>query len=72
MRVFFEAGTKRRLDDEEISMIPWRDLELNILCRMSSMLINGGGRGPQATPDAIMLKRNDLCPFADDELASLE
>ena len=69
---FFEAGTKRRLSDEEISQLPWRDLEMNVLCRISSIWINAGRWGPQCTPEAIMVKRCDVCPFADDDLDSLD
>ena len=27
---FFEAATKRRLTDEEVAGLPWRDLQMNI------------------------------------------
>ncbi len=69
---FFEAGTKRRLTDAEVSELPWRDLEMNILTTISSIWINAGRWGAQATPEAILLKRCDVCPFADDDMDSLE
>ncbi len=69
---FFEAGTKRRLSDEEVSELPWRDLEMNILCKISSVWINAGRWGASATPEAILVKRCDTCPFADDDLDSLD
>ena len=69
---FFEAGTKRRLSDDEVSQLPWRDLEFNVLCKISSIWINAGRWGPQCTPGAIMVKRNDVCPFDDDDLDSFE
>ncbi len=69
---FFEAGTKRRLSDEEVSQMPWRDLEMNILCKISSVWINAGRWGASATPEAILVKRCDTCPFEDGDLDSLE
>ena len=30
---FFGAGTKRRLTDEEVADLPWRDLEMNVCAR---------------------------------------
>ena len=34
---FFEAGTKRRLTDDEVAELPWRDLELNVMCKVTSL-----------------------------------
>ena len=34
---FFEAGTKRRLTDEEVADLPWRDLEMNVICKVTSL-----------------------------------
>ena len=65
---FFEAGTKRRLSDEEIAELPWRDVEMNILCKISSLWVNSGRWGPSATPEAIMVKRCDVCPFEDADM----
>ncbi len=63
---FFEAGTKRRLSDEEVNQLPWRDLEMNTLCTISSIWVNAGRWDPHATPEVILLKRNDVCTFEDD------
>jgi hypothetical protein len=62
---FFEAGTKRRLTDEEVLELPWRDLEMNVMCKITSLWVNAGRWGPTATPEAIMVKRCDECPFDD-------
>ena len=63
---FFEAGSKRRLSDEEVAELPWRDLEMDVLCKISNHWVNSGRWGATATPDAIMVRRCDACPFADD------
>ena len=39
---FFEAGTKRRLTDEEVAELPWRDLEMNVMCEVTSLWVNAG------------------------------
>jgi hypothetical protein len=62
---FFEAGTKRRLTDEEVAGLPWRDVEMNIMCKVTSLWTNAGRFGASATPEAIMVKRCDECPFTD-------
>ena len=62
---FFEAGTKRRLTDEEITQLPWRDLEMNVMCKITSLWVNAGKWGASCTPEAIMVKRCDECPFED-------
>ena len=58
---FFDEK-KRRLSDAEIAELPWRDLEMNILCRLSSIWVNAGRWGVSATPEAIVLRRNDALP----------
>ncbi len=68
----FEAGTKRRLSDEEVSELPWRELEMNILCKITSLWINAGRWGASATPEAILVKRCDVCPFDDDVLENFD
>ena len=65
---FFEAGTKRRLTDEEVAELPWRDLEMNVLCKFTSLWVNAGRWGASATPEAIMVKRCDQCPFDDADM----
>ena len=65
---FFEAGTKRRLSDEEIAELPRRGVEMNILCKISSLWVNSGRWGASATPEAIMVKRCDACPFDDADM----
>ena len=69
---FFEAGTKRRLTDEEVKELPWRELEMNVLCKVTSLWVNAGRWGASATPEAIMVKRNDQCPFEDADLDSFD
>ena len=65
---FFEAGTKRRLTDDEVAELPWRDLEMNVLCKITSLWVNAGRWGASATPEAIMVKRCDQCPFDDTDM----
>ena len=62
---FFEARTKRRISDEEITQLPWRDVEMNVMCKITSLWVNAGRWGASATPEAIMVKRYDECPFED-------
>ena len=69
---FFEAGTKRRLTDEEVKELPWQELEMNVLCKVTSLWVNAGRWGASATPEAIMVKRCDECPFEDADLENLE
>ena len=66
--MFFEAGTKRRLSDEEVADLPWRDLEMNVICKITSLWVNAGKWGASTTPEAIMVKRCDQCPFADADM----
>ena len=65
---FFEAGTKRRLTDEEVAELPWRDLEMNVMCKVASLWVNAGRWGASRTVEAIMVKRCDQCPFGDDDM----
>ena len=65
---FFEAGSKRRLTDDEVAELPWRDLEMNVICKITSLWVNAGRWGASSTPEAIMVKRCDQCPFGDDDM----
>ena len=65
---FFEAGSQRRLTDEEVAELPWRDLEMNVICKITSLWVNAGRWGASSTPEAIMVKRCDQCPFGDDDM----
>ena len=65
---FFEAGSKRRLTDDEVAELPWRDLEMNVICKVTSLWVNAGRWGASSTPEAIMVKRCDQCPFGDDDM----
>ena len=65
---FFEAGTKRRLTDDEVAELPWRDLEMNVKCKVTSLWVNAGRWTASSTPEAIMVKRCDQCPFGDDDM----
>ena len=67
---FFEAGTKRRLTDDEVAELPWRDLGMNVMCKLTSLWVNAGRWGASATPEAIMVKRCDQCPFEDADMES--
>ena len=62
---FFEAGSKRRLADKEVSELSWVDLEFNCMCKISSLYVNGPNWGLVATPEAILCRQTDACPFTD-------
>ena len=48
---FLEAGTKRRLTDEEVAELPWRDLEVNVLCKRAfGSMPDGGVLVPRQRP----------------------
>ena len=63
---FFDAESRRRLTEEEVAELPWRDLEMDLLVKISSLWVNSGRWGATATPAAIMVRRNDICPFAEE------
>ena len=65
--IFFEAGTKRRLTDAEVRDLDFRECKFNVLLRISSVYVNAGTYGPVATPEAIVVKREDLFPEALDD-----
>ena len=65
---FFEAGTKRWLSEQEVAELPWRDLEMNVICKVTSLWVNAGRWGASSTPEAIMVKRCDECPFEDADM----
>ena len=48
---FFEAGTKRRLTGEEVVDLPWCDLEVSVLCKVTSLWVNAGRWGASATTE---------------------
>ena len=62
-----EAGTKRRLSDAEVRDLDFRECKFNVLLRISSVYVNAGTYGPVATPEAIVVKREDLFPEALDD-----
>ena len=64
-----EAGTKRRLTDDEVRDLDFRECKFHILLRISSVYVNAGKFGAVATPEAIMVKREDIFPEA---LAALD
>ena len=64
---FFEAGTKRRMSDAEVRDLDFRECKFNVLLRISSVYVNGGTFGPVASPEAIVVKREDLFPEALDD-----
>ena len=61
-RKFLEHGAKRRLTDEEVAILDWRDCSFNVLLRISSVWINGGNYGPIASPEAVVVQREDVFP----------
>ena len=63
-----EAGAQRRLSDEEVADRSWRDLEMNVMCKVTSLWVNAGKWGASSTPEAIMVKRCDQCPFDDADM----
>ena len=69
---FFEAGTKRRLSDEEILNLDWKDCTFHVLLWISSVYVNAGTMGPIASPECIVVRREDAFPsIFDDECAQL-
>ena len=65
---FLEAETKRRLTDEEVADLPWRDSEMNVICKLTSLWVSAGRVGASSTPEASMVIRCDQCPFDDAEM----
>ena len=61
-------GRDERLSDEEVTDLPLRDLEMNVMCKVTSLCVNAGKWGASSTPEAIMVKRCDQCPFDDDDM----
>ena len=59
---FFEHGTKRRLSDEEVRDLEWKDCSFNVLLRISSVWINGNNYGAIASPEALLVRRQDEFP----------
>ncbi len=45
---------------------------MNIMCKVNSLWVNAGRWGASATPEAIMVKRGDVCPFDDGDLDSVD
>ena len=64
---FFEAGTKRRMSNAEVAALDWKECSFNVLLRISSIYVNAGTFGPVATPEAIVVKREDIFPEALDD-----
>ena len=56
------------MTDEEIVELPWRDLEMTVMCNITSLWVNAGRWGASATPEAIMVIRCDECPFEDTDI----
>ena len=61
---FFEYPNKRRMSDEEIKELDFRECQFNMLLRVSSIWINAGNFGCSASPEAIMVKKLDEFPEA--------
>ena len=45
---------------------------MNCLCKITSLWTNAGRFGVSATPEAIMVKRCDQCPFEDADMDSFD
>ena len=43
-------------------------IEMNVLCKVTSLWVNAGRWGASATPEAIMVERCDQCPFDDADM----
>ena len=69
---FFEAGTTRRMTDEEVRDLDWRDCTFNVLLRISSCWLQGSGFGPVASPEAIVVSQSGGFPDALDFEGSSE
>ena len=50
------------MSDAEVSQLDWKECSFNVLLRISSVYVNAGTFGPVATPEAIIVKREDLFP----------
>ena len=61
---FFEYPSKRRMSDEEIKELDFRECQFNMLLRISSIWISAGSFGCTASPEAIMVKELDEFPEA--------
>ena len=67
--------TKRRLSDAEVQDLDFKECKVNVLLRISSVYVNAGTFSPVATPEAIVVKREDIFPDVlddCDQMAGLE
>ena len=64
VKIFDEA--KRRLSEQEISEICWRDCTMNVLLSIRGCYVQSGQWGPLAHVEAIMLRQEAACPFDDE------
>ena len=60
---FYEHGTQRRLTNEEIAALPWKECTMNLLVRISSVYVQSGCFGPLCTPEAIMVRQEAELPL---------
>ena len=51
--------------------LDFRECSLNVLLRVSSVYVNAGTFGPIASPEAIVVKREDIFPDALDDCDQL-
>ena len=63
-----QSRPRARAPASSLAELPWRDLEMNVLCKLTSLWVNAGRWGARATPEAIMVKRCDQCPFDDADM----
>ena len=63
VKIFDES--KRRLTEQEISEIVWRDCTMNVLVSIRGCYVQAAQWGPLAHVEAIMLRQEAHCPFED-------
>jgi hypothetical protein len=66
VKIFDE--NKRRLSEEEIAGITWRDCTMNVLLSIKGCYVQSGTWGPLAHVEAIMMKQEAECPFDDEDV----
>ena len=69
MKIFDE--TRRRLNENEISEIVWRDCTMNVLLSIKGCYVQSGQWGPLAHVEAIMIKQEATCPFNDEDQCAI-
>ena len=68
--VIFDEN-KKRLTDDEVSRLSWRDCEFTLLVSIRSLYVNSGSWGCVASVEAAQIRRLDECPFLEDDAENL-